>query len=483
MAQQSVNRTRIDQSGQELNRLTKVVEDWLELRRKRDKHAQYHTQLATLRAALIEPLGQLRAGLDGIKPDQPSGEVYASCRAQDKRMMLIRRVWNYFRTIFDQRDDPLLQPVLSAADEVVWSCYSEAHGRASAKASYDIPRVAPLPYIEAQATPEAIRRDRSKPELKPDNTDPILTKYLAKLPIPVVSLPAICISSPWWLVYLAHEVGHHLQYDLAPDLGLVKSFGSALQASAQQEPYPEDEVAAGRWYSWSSELFADVCSIYSVGPAAVHAIAQLELADEQTMLRDSRGVYPAPVMRLALMTRLLDELGLTFADAPGVSNSAALVAGTPLMVGQLNLRQAAAFDLYRVPKAVEAIRKYTLGDLGSFGELYGWSDDDPAPVDTAEIWAEELLGVEMPHPEQTLRAARLIAGGAFLAWTRVAIREDPGERDELLARLAEHALPLLAASREEGTRSSDGTVEPQVKGLGEELAVLLAESIPEGPEG
>ena len=48
---------------------------------------------------------------------------------------------------------------------------------------------------------------------------PFMQTFLAGLPIPTVGLSEGCGQAPWWLIYIGHEVGHHLQHDLAAKRG------------------------------------------------------------------------------------------------------------------------------------------------------------------------------------------------------------------------------------------------------------------------
>ena len=114
----------------------------------------------------------------------------------------------------------------------------------------------------------------------------------------------MCADDPWWLAYAGHEVGHHLQHDLADGWALVKAFGDLAEAAARAG----GEAGPARWRTWSGEIFADICSVYAMGPAAVYGIVELELDDADKMLL-AKPKYPPPLVRLGIMATVA-ALGL-----------------------------------------------------------------------------------------------------------------------------------------------------------------------------
>jgi hypothetical protein len=334
MAGKLNNKVRIEQSYRELDAFQDELRDWLKKRRRKDILQRYFTQLKVLEETLTDSLVGIRSELDRLDSlvnTLSLGEVYAACRSHDKQLVLVQRVWNYYQSKFDQRDDDKLKDVLAAADEVVWSCYAEVFGQASLHANREIrSRSIPLPYIEPQYSPQAIPRDEPPADLKSDKNDAILNQYLYQLPVPIVSLPPVCVKEPWWLIYLGHEVGHHLQYDLMPKWGLVGYFGELLQEITLSGQDPKcDTTGSLRWRNWGKEIFADICSVCSMGSSAVRAMVELELADDRTML-SSKTNYPSPMVRLELLARVADSLGLDVQVAVGYGlNREKLINGPP----------------------------------------------------------------------------------------------------------------------------------------------------------
>src|SRR5262249_45617822 len=144
----------------------------------------------------------------------------------ERRLALIDRLFGFFRHKLDQRDDEPLCAALDAADEVIRSLYVQPF-RAAGLAE----PAAPLAYVEPAFSPRAIPRDEPPTELRTD--DDVLRAALARLPVGVVGLPPWFEEGPWTLVVLAHEVGHHVHFDLAPGYALVKRVGEVLKQAAE----------------------------------------------------------------------------------------------------------------------------------------------------------------------------------------------------------------------------------------------------------
>ena len=118
-----LKQTHKDQSQDELESLRKEFADWLKCRRDGDPRRQYMTQLNALEELIGGALRDLQPDLDACDPRLETGEFYEKCRLFDQRIVWLRRIWQFFKDKFDQRDDLRISPVLQAADEVVWSCY------------------------------------------------------------------------------------------------------------------------------------------------------------------------------------------------------------------------------------------------------------------------------------------------------------------------------------------------------------------------
>jgi len=322
-------------------------------------------------------------------------------------------------------------------------------------------RPAPLPYIESQYSPAAVPRDDPPAGLTAERDDPVLIAYLERLPIPVIALPEVCADDPWWLAYVGHEVGHHLQHDLADDWSLVKAFGNLTEAASRAAGATDP----ARWRTWSAEIFADVCSVHTMGPAAVYGIVQLELDDADKMLR-GKAKYPPPLVRLGIMAAVAGWLGLEV--------TAAL---EPAGLDVANLPQAAV-----IAALTDAALADPLSGRGPFRSLLGWDPAAFAPRGT--IWSlREGLRNRIPlRVRPGIRTARLLTAAAVAAWEEVAGIGDPRQREDSRSELAGRFLPAVVDGREEGTRAAAGQAAPGTANLPTDLTRLLIESIPEEAE-
>lgn len=453
---------RIDQACRRLDRLRAIAEEWIGRWREEDHAGQYATQLDVLRMAVIDPLAELRKITEGLRTISETGRVYAACRTSDTRAELVRRVFTYYQAKLDQRHDKFLGPVLRAADEVVWSCWAEPFRNAGYRDPTIATPPAPLPYIESQYSPAAVPRDDPPTDLTAERDDSVLIAYLERLPIPLIALPEVCADDPWWLVYVGHEVGHHLQHDLADNWALVKAFGRLTEATSRAT----GEADPALWRTWSPEIFADICSVHTMGPAAVYGIVQLELDDADKMLR-GKAKYPPPLVRLGILAAVAARLGLDV--------TAAL---EPTGLGSVSQPQAAV-----IAALTDAALADPLCGRGPFRSLLGW---DPAAFALGgTIWSlREGLRARIPlRVRPGIRAARLLTSAAVAAWEEVAVIPDPRQREDSRIELADRFLPAVVDGREEGTRAVGQQAAPGTATLTADLTRLLIDSIPENAEG
>ena len=457
-----LRQVRIEQSCRRLDRLRAAADEWIEQRHREDVTGQYATQLDVLRTAVTGPLAELRTIITGgLSASGDTGRVYAACRTSDTRAELVRRVFTYYQGKLDQRHDKSFGPVLRAADEVVWSCWAEPFRNAIYRDPAATMPPAPLPYIESQYSPAAVPRDDPPADLAAERDDSVLIRYLERLPIPLIALPAVCADEPWWLAYAGHEVGHHLQHDLADGWSLVKAFGGLAEAAARAG----GEADPARWRTWSAEIFADICSVYAMGPAAVYGIVQLELDDADKMLR-GKAKYPPPLVRLGIMAAVAGRLGLEVTAA--LEPAGLDLAGLPQAAAIAALTGAALAD--------------PLCDRGPFGQLLGWEPAAFAPGGTIDSLRDGLRDRIPLRVRPGIRTARLLASAAVAAWQEIAGLPDPRQREDSRRELAGRFLPAVLDGREDGTRAAADQARPGTATLSDDLTRLLIESIPEDTE-
>lgn len=94
----------LDRTRVELDRLHAEHDLWVRGRRKAPEAERYKSALDALDTLVRKGVAQLRAGIEAIDLRQPDGAVYEDCRTFDLRVIWLRRVWEFFRAKFDQRD-------------------------------------------------------------------------------------------------------------------------------------------------------------------------------------------------------------------------------------------------------------------------------------------------------------------------------------------------------------------------------------------
>lgn len=437
---------RVEQSCRRLERLRRTVEEWVRRRLTEDAGVrQYDSQLRTLGTQLGGSLADLRAVLNTIPGSEPTASVHAACRANDHRVELVRRVFEYYRDKFDQRDDPTLAGTLKAADEVVWSCWAEPF-----RSEERTPPPAPLPYFAPGYAAVAGLRDDPPVGLVADADGAVVAAYRSSLPVPVLALPVLCADDPWSLVWVGHEVGHHLQHEVADQLRLVRAFRDGVEAAARAAGAADST----RWGSWSHELFADVCSVLCMGAAAVDAVVQIELDDEARMMLDTRRGYPPPVARIAFVAEVARLLGLPASDTP-----AAPVDAAGLLAVARQVADAAVAD--------------PLDALGPLTRWYRWDPATFAGHGPVRTFHDGLLRRGPLIPRQRLHTARLLTAAAASAWAEIAETRDPRRREEQRVVLAERYVEAVVGSREQGTRAAAAPTGADPGRLRGQLTALL----------
>jgi hypothetical protein len=434
----------------EWRRLQRELAAWQDRRRRLDADGQHRSQLdgcvAVIDAALQELHGPIAATTDA---DPRAAE---HCRVHDRRIAWLRRTWDFFRDRFDQRDDDALAPVLRAADEIAWSCHREAFGGLVAQ-----PPTAggppPLPYVEPQLTPEVFPRGLVPGTLRRDVDAAFLRAALDALPFAVVRVPASCVTAPWWLVHLGHEVGHvvddqllghHTRAAMVADLGL-------------------SDAAAEEWTRWSGELFADLYAALMFGPWALWALAVAEARDDTAMLVP-RDAYPPPAVRLLVMARACDTLGLgTGPVEDGVPLWRALVDADPQQAGRVRDGGRLVDALLATPVEARTWQARTAHEPARWtsASLQPWVARLPTrpaapPGKPRRRWAREVMAAAV------LRRRRTAASGSTF----------DGES------LASDVLSWLPAVREPGARSTPAESNVRTAARGAALAQTLMAAEP-----
>jgi hypothetical protein len=447
----SYARVRLAESLGEIRALSVEIEEWRSQWDVNDALGAHLTQLDLLTSVVTGLIEEIAGRVQAIDRDGDAGAVYEACRRGDVQLLHARRLWRWYADKLDQRADTPGVPgapqpgrdasvrALRAADELTWSCWKTALRALGGLRDAELP-AAPVPYLAPLLAASATPRADPPPDLRP-GADDLLRRHIEQLPVPVIALPAACARRPWWLIVAAHEVGHHVQFELA---GLEQRTQDAVVAAAGAASGDAD--LAEDWRQWSRELFADACAVLLTGPAALWAIAELEMRPAPGLRRSPSGSYPPPLARLAVAREVAVQAGLPAGSqvfsATGPSARQADWAGRLLSC-------AAA-----VASALLALEAGPGRPLRSLGTATTRAYDDGVIAG----WRRELLEAGEPAAEQTLDAARFAAAGCVDAWQRAA-GAAPGadgtaELDRAAARLADRALGLLPDCAEPGTRAA-----------------------------
>lgn len=462
------NEVRREETQRELAYLQEALTSWLEHRRTRDRDGRgeyigrHKTQLQALESTLIGSVTALQSGLADVDANQTAGSFYADCRAYDQAAVWLERAWEYYREKFDQRDDERLGPLVRAADEVIWSCYRQVFAQAELRAPTLKQGAVPLAFVEPEYSPAARLAHRVPPDLRPSAR--FLQEFLRTLPVPLLRLPPWCVEAPWWLVFVAHEVGHYVVYDLE----LLSHFRAAIREAARGQGLTETEQK--RWEAWTEEIFADLFAVVMIGPWALWSMIEVEWGPPALMVR-RRAAYPAPVVRLKVLAETINALQLDGDQAlRGVSLEQIADTDKTAKRDMLMAKEVAQLVLEPLP--------HNLGTLAGLGRFDARAFE---PSGTVASMAAVLEGrpavLHTIHPG--LETPRYLVSGALQAWSRL-MGASKAERRQRRAELADKTIRNVIRNGEPGTRSQmvpDGRV-PE-KGI--ELAQRLMAWARNGP--
>jgi hypothetical protein len=430
---------------------------WFKTYKGRDLQRQYETQLETLKSQIDFLLGKIETEIDVIRLAGGSLGVYAKSRLLERRLLWVWRLFAYFQSKFDQRQDDQYKGLLAAADEIMWSCYMQPFRWARVE-KYP-PH--PLPFLTNAYSPYAIPREEPPVELRSDVDAAFLTEMLRQMPIPVTGVQSLALEEPWWLAYLAHESGHHVQFDFD---------GGSLVESFEQTLY---DVGGSRWAGWSKELFADVYSLLMIGPWALWALAELVWEDRAGMLSDANPRYPSPLVRLIFMKDVASQLGLDgMAALRGFSVDDILKPG-PVYSRTRDLCETAEGDLKQSASVAKAVVEQRFCDFGTLAEITEFDKMDFQPAGYAYLWGEVFRGRSNLLPEKRIRSSRLVLGGGVRAWSEISAIPDDEERARHRTQLSQTLTARIIEDREEIVREAAETDKVDLGRRNNELAELL----------
>jgi hypothetical protein len=440
----------------ELGRFDVSVKSWYAHRTKRDPKGQHLSQTTVVRDELLTACDRIRT--EASAQSASALEAYERCARCDRALGWLRRVFSFFRDKFDQRDDPLLAPALTAADEVVWSCHRPL---ALITGSRD---PSPLPYFDSQYSPAGVRRDTSLDAVVDRGSGfEFLRDYFSTLPMAVLRLPLAAANEPWMLSMIGHETGHFAQTLVetreAVDFGEIIAVAAAACGK---------EADGETWRGCAGEIFADWYSVAAFGRWALWSMAQFELAEVRK--RRVTALYPSAMARLALLRELVDQASP--ATTPGTAMMATLGVEVPAPdndAQQRDLRIAIA-----VARHLHAWASEKTGAPQAFLQFRSEDYDDGGVVDR---WAKVLSGGADAAPQQQIETARQLAAASAAAWSRLETAGDDA-RDELAAGGKRRAYAKIMESATEGVRGVAGAVVHERPGAAL-AARLLSLDLPE----
>lgn len=452
------NSVRREQTLRQLARVADAVREWFAPRTAiaapgGDRFAQLHkTRLETLQAVLTEGLQVLEKAACNVKtePTRDQREVYAECRQIEQAVQWLERVFLFYADKFNQRSDPTCAPLLEAADELIWSCYAPIFATSNHLPKSISQGPAPLAYLDTAYSPATWESNRLAPsELRQSTEIEALQTFLSMLPVPVLRLPTWCLGNPWWLVFVAHEVGHNV----LRDLGLASQFADLLAPPETQDPIEK------AWRRWSDEIFADLFSVAMLGGAALQALVETELDSVQRMTKPA-GVYPPAAVRLELLACAADELGFDGRTA----------------IKRLDLDTAIAGNAQTHATAgmLQTMVKRALGPLGNgIGTLADLARVEKRKTQlqtSVAYWAKHLAN-KPPQPHRGIETPCYVAAGAWIAWCRASEISSKADRQTAIEHLASNTIVVMRSAGEEGPRA--GTKPTPAQEAGANLAHRL----------
>jgi len=438
---------RRNQALAEIDSLKSELDEWHARWTAADRHddgsprGQYQTQLGAVYSEVGGTAQILRSDLISLDVSGDAGDVYGKCALAERQIIWLWRVWYFFRDKFEQRDDRRFSDILSAADEVVWSCYRPFFQLPWLK---QLRQPAPLPYVEPDFSPAVLRRDQKQVLDRKDRDFLLVRKAFSDLPVPILKIPITSINNPWALVLIGHEVGHVVEPLLEADFR--DTFREALRSAIRRAGEKEDDQET--WGGWADEIFADLYSILTMGQWAVWAMTQFETAEAAVMM-ERRFLYPSPLVRLALMTALARHYGLEL-DSP-VADAAA--------------SDEVKRDLGYVGPVVDAITA-----LPQILQLVGALPFSKSSYETKKLagnageveqWSQHLLGKSNSPVSGMLRSARMVVAGAAHAWSETVFAEGPNRPKDGGEGLRQNAIAKIKASAAPGVRSAVAPTAPK----------------------
>jgi hypothetical protein len=277
-------------------------EYWLSESERGKEFEKHNSQISRI----LKPLQLMQKQLEGemSKVAGDAEAVLTQCRDIERRILVVYRIWEFFRTKFLLRRSDLFKNYLAFCDELAWNCYRLAANaaRAGERARLKEP---PLVFLSGMSTPFASSRNTPfEAEFVQDEDidDDLFIGFLKELPVPVISVPWFQMRHLPDALIIAHEVGHNVE----DDLGLTTDLRNAVKGSVSPNRWPA-------WEAWLGEVFADFFGTLALGPAFVGTLMDFLASDANKVCTEERevgnwGDYPTDYLRVMLCLAALEKL-------------------------------------------------------------------------------------------------------------------------------------------------------------------------------
>ncbi|WP_239393457.1 hypothetical protein [Frankia sp. CiP3] len=228
---------------------------------------KHHSQVRSIATMLESCAGKTAAW--GWNP-------HLSARDRQEIILDLHHIWDFFRAKLALRLVDWYREFLVAADEFAWACYAPAVANRADRLGTAAVEEPPLVFLNRLRTPFAQLRGDAFLELGMSSEQARTWPRL--IPFPMIGIPWYTTRHLPDLLYIGHEVGHHLEDRLELADSLRERLGNA----------GVDEA----WSLWLSEVFADICGCLFAGEMYAATLFDA-LANTCEVTRD----YPPPPLR------------------------------------------------------------------------------------------------------------------------------------------------------------------------------------------
>ena len=382
-----------------------------------DEATKFSSQLVALRDTIGPSLERCRAHLSQSCIGLASGEIYSQCRAGDMRLVILRRAWRWYADRFEQRQHrdansanqqhADTKRALNAADEMIWNCWDEA-----CRAAEITTGPPPLAYLDTIPAARTVTRTEVPADLQ-RRSDQMLQAFLTTMPIATIAIPPATVRRPWWLIVLAHEVGHHVQAETTVDdkNPLVEAVTAAVERAGGS--CAEQEL----WGTWAEEIFADAFALVLAGTASIWAVEELEWRPDGRLMESHSNIYPHPLIRLELQRLLASRCRLSAALDGLATGARTEYADDPCM------RMA--------PAVADAVLRVRFGAA----TLLELAERTPEWQAMAMRWRAELMRTGDVRQDVEHGSARLCVAGGVHAWQHLIATNTMAGRPRLADRI------------------------------------------------